>query len=328
METYVVKKRDYWFYTRIVAEPILTIVVGSIFYFHLKNELIGSLVWIVGSYLSLNNALSIITTREEMGKIKSELRESNTVCGLNLSVEDEDYEEIKNEKLLDYISFLKQLKEGTAKINGNAYYSWLNNQVDKCGKVLYAISAMQEANWINDCRERTFYDHNVQAQKRGVKVNRIFITTVERMNQRINREIIIKHVEDNMESFVIYLSDITDQQIKPIAEKGFLVLDDRIAFSDLEPPSETVGIAMKNKNDIRQYMKWYNQLAIQATPGSVFLLHLFQQKINEYANKYKDISELRNQIAGENRNNIKDQLQDELDEWTAIIKEKERVQHV
>src|SRR5690606_19070056 len=145
-------------------------------------------------------------------------------------------------------------------------------------------------------------------------------------NNKINREIIIKHIEDGMESFVIYLSDITDQQIKPIAEKGFLVLDDRIAFSDLEPPSETIGIAMKNKNDIRQYKKVYNQLAIQATPRHVFVSKLFQQKLNIYTNQYKDISELQKLMENQSQCHEKDQLQNESNEWIAIIEEKERVQ--
>ena len=63
---------------------------------------------------------------------------------------------------------------------------------------------MVESNWINDARENSFYQDNVEASKRRVSVSRIFITTKERLKIRDNRKIILQHINDGLNATIIY----------------------------------------------------------------------------------------------------------------------------
>ena len=122
------------------------------------------------------------------------------------------------------------------------------------------------------------------------------------------------------QSFIV--SDLLDHNLKPIADKGFLIIDNKIVFTDVEPPVETVGMATKKPTDIKKYNNWYEQLKLQAFPASKALKNFYEEMIFDFESKYIDIDKLKQRIniptiSDEERKNLKG----DLFNWESIIEE-------
>ena len=76
---------------------------------------------------------------------------------------------------------LQLLSEGKEELSGIEYYTWLEDEMQKCRKksIILATSVARENSWINDFREQNFFDWNIKViRDKEVSISRCFITLV------------------------------------------------------------------------------------------------------------------------------------------------------
>lgn len=248
----------------------------------------AGIVALVGLLLSVNNFTVVYSIRSEIEEIRSSMCATSTLCSEYLKINDKDYLPVRDKILLQCTEQLRSLNNGTYDVSGNNYYKWMSEQVKQCKKSIIAISGIAEYLWIKDKRESQFFSDNIDARKRGVIVKRIFTTSNRRLSFYCNRIVLEDSFSNNMQTFVVYLSDITDTGLKRNAEKGMLLLDDDMLFLDIDPPEVTSGQAHKSSLTISKYKAYFENLSIQAIDWATERNIYFDEIQTELTKKYSD----------------------------------------
>lgn len=123
---------------------------------------------------------------------------------------------------------------------GDIYYKWLYAETKKCRKSIKAISSMNCECWELH-EENMYYNANREARlRKDVKVERIFILSRNSIQNELNRKILLKHIIDEMDTFILFSDQLSDFRMDGI-KKGMTIFDDKLIFVDVVLPPENAG---------------------------------------------------------------------------------------
>lgn len=87
--------------------------------------------------------------------------------------------------LLDgVIRDLEQIRLGTIPLDRSNYFQQLVNSMSEAPSksVVLAVNCIDELRWLDDPRQTTYFEENVNASARGVRIQRLFIVDRKRLN--------------------------------------------------------------------------------------------------------------------------------------------------
>lgn len=129
------------------------------------------------------------TSEKLMLSLKNEISKHIKTTQYLAELDGVAYNHAKN-NMDEAIQKIKEIKEGKIFLEQEAYYEHLNDcmkTVDKGSKVI-AINSIDSVRWSHDSNQIRYFEENIKAAERGVKIHRIFIISKENLkdSQRIN----------------------------------------------------------------------------------------------------------------------------------------------
>ncbi|MBC8274585.1 MAG: hypothetical protein H8E40_06430 [Chloroflexi bacterium] len=270
-------------------EPAVSVVVGVILYFPLNRPDLAEITWIAGFLLAFGSLATTMRLREEFSAVRklSEILDISEKCNvaeigdilrLYVMVNEEELRPLREDVIASTISRLRKLAHDKVSeaIEGSEYYMWLIDTMRKSrkGVHVYAVSVMLESTWVGVPSEKTLLEANVEAAKRGVSVERVFISSRNRLRDRRNREAILRHIEHaryGLTAYVVWYEDIEarDPELLRKVGQGFILFGDRVMLVDTcVPPEGASGYVSMDPHDLKSYRSMFEQLRIQATTAS------------------------------------------------------------
>ena len=152
------------------------------------------------------------------------------------------------------------------------YYNWLLPILESAasGSHIWAISMMLDAEWDDSPAEQTFLRLNIEAAKRGVFVERIFVVSRSDI-PKLSSNLAIKTQLDNADKFLRpllvereYLETHDPQLLKQVGD-GLIAFDARVALIDASSPQGSIrGYVTMNQAEISRLRRMYDNLRVHA----------------------------------------------------------------
>lgn len=295
-----------------IVEPILTIILSIVFFFLFKdNNTISAITLVVGSYLSINGIVFALESRKrielinEVGNnlnqiITPQFREiSNTskILELYRQITDSDLMVYRDLLIEDLLKNLEDLSRGKLHIEGDECFSWIQSCFRNSKKTIHGVSALTHQEWVKDERERRMYLENIDAQKRGVSVNRIFVVTEDLLNNYQYRITLLEHINDFENVYIVYMQSINEDDILlKNAHHGFLLIDHEYGFIDDHYPGKTTGTIIKEKDYCAIYYRYFETILSLSKPAKSIITDLYLFWESELTRKYMNIEELKTKV--------------------------------
>jgi hypothetical protein len=271
-----------WFF----LEPAVTIVVAVVLYFPLNKKDLAELTAIFGALLVIANLAQTLRLRREFDMVAklaevADLNQSTSVddirevLRLYLAIREPELAPLKNDAIEGCTTSLAKLAydKVSADIMGGDYHIWLNVMMTNSKKKkIRAVSVMDESEWLTSPAEKKFLEANVMAARRGMQIDRIFITNKKRMGANSNQEVINQHVrntEHGLTAHIVWEEDLVKHDPSLLQEvgSGFISFDDRVALVDVAvPPEEARGVVTMNTAQLRSLRRLFDRLMLHAQP--------------------------------------------------------------
>lgn len=137
------------------------------------------------------------------------------------------------------------------------------------------VATMDEALWATCPAQKKYLEANVRAAQRGTRLDRIFVTTRERLKDPARQTIVNTHIENGylgIVPYIVWQEDLEkhDPELLRQIGFGFIVFGDRVALIDASiPPAEMRGVVTMSRGQIRSLRRIFDRLmrhAQVATP--------------------------------------------------------------
>ena len=275
------------------VEPIFAAILGIILYFPLQVTNLAEIVWIVGLLFTFHSLVITRRLKEEFDITHklSEVLDLTRSCDvegvsrilrLYMTIREAEFRLLKDDIIQQCITQLSSLaydKEITAK--GGEYYIWLMEMMQSCSQDerIRAISTVEEWAWTELPADIGYFNENLNAAKRGVKVERIFISSRERLRDKRNREVIDKHTRHSKEGLTAYIVwreelAVRDSALLHEVGEGLVLFGNRVAIIDTAvPPNETQGIVTMNSEQIKRCQRLFERLKLHAVIANTDLFN-------------------------------------------------------
>jgi len=302
------KRKNRLIRTVAIVEPIITIILGVIFFFLFRDNLtIAAVTLVVGSYLSINGIILAIESTKRLDandelavkfqeKITPQLiaiDANSRIMDLYRKINDPDLTVYRDLLIENLLKNLVDLSQGTLSIEGDECLTWILKCFKSSQKEIHGVSALANQEWIKDERERRLYLENVNAKNRGVSVNRIFIANSNLLCNYIYRTSLLCHANDGLNAFVVFDVSINeDDALLKVAHHGFVLIDGEFGFVDDYFPGKTTGRIIKRKELCQPYYKYYSTLFYLSKPVKSVLLEHYAFQKEELARKYPNIANI------------------------------------
>jgi len=252
----------------------LAITGGIGFYidYYLQKNDLALIVWFLGIILVIHRLMNIYESSknnkdllEEQNKsnkktvdelisirrlnsivdldMKSNIYEIDNIRKLFLSIREVEFQEIKNKILLDASLRLDKLAHSkeTEELSSSDYYDWIFNQFDSTGNgdTIKAVSVMDNLEWDeNDPSEVKFFDSNIKATNRGVKLERIFCMSQDLLDDALENKFIKAQRRDSKYKIKGYFADKdflnrTDKSLLNAIDCGFIIVNNKVVLIDV-----------------------------------------------------------------------------------------------
>lgn len=267
-----------------LIEVVIALVFGLIFYFILKNQTLAELTWILGPALSISrnafenhmedkfDMLSKLTNYVDFrSNVKKEFEE---MVDLYTQITEADFSEIKEDIIKESKNKLSKLAHDkrSDELNTGEYFKWLFKFLSdtKRGARIWAISMNLEIEWNKSQEEDTFLELNLEAAKRKVTVERIFVIK-EKSVQELMNNIYIKSQLDATGEYFIPLF-VTKEHLEEVDKKlldslgqGIIAVDRQVVLIDIASEDGFRGVVTMNPIEIDTWVKRYEQLRVYAS---------------------------------------------------------------
>ncbi len=176
-------------YTLPFLEPALILILSLFFSLVGKAELAG-VTAVIGGFQAVSRLAMTRMLNAEMIAVKKlaetvDLQRECSVTGIQemlllyLQVTEPEFRPVKETIISEATDKLRQLahERSSPELATGDYYSWLLPIIDQSKKnsEIWAVSMMLSTEWDSSPAEERFLQANMEAAKRGVKVQRVFV---------------------------------------------------------------------------------------------------------------------------------------------------------
>jgi hypothetical protein len=265
-------------------EPAVAAVVGIILYFPLQRKDLAEVTWILGLLLSFGNLATSRRLKEELNvarklsevvdlSTRCNLQEIHKILNLYISITETEFHSLKDDILEDCVSRLRRIAyDKEIDVGSGEYHLWLRDMLRTTSKneQITAVSVMTESAWVEISSEKQYLDENIAAVKRGVKIDRIFISSKDKLRDPKHRQVLYAHMEnfnEGMTAYVVWQEDLAIQDPALIGEigAGFVQFGERVALIDTSvPPQEARGNVTMKPAQLKKCRRLFERLKLHA----------------------------------------------------------------
>ncbi len=267
----------------IFAEVLAAAVVGILLYFPLNNPELAKLTWAVGLLYMVSNLKQAKMLHDELEPVhtlckmlgfkdKCEVEEISEILEYYLKIDSDRLGPLRSAVVKECRCELRRLavERASQAICDTQYYDWLMRMLRLCkkGDRVLAVSTMDESAWTDVLPEQRYLQQNIEAAKRGVHVDRIFITTQERLAKVPIANVLGKYVRNrNMRAYIVLNEVLSAQDSHLLSEvgPGFILFNSEIVMIDSSvPPGSAAGKVSMNDDTLQKYADLFKSLLIHA----------------------------------------------------------------
>lgn len=268
-------------------EVVASLLVGGVVAIFVDPSF-GALIWAVGALLTLAETRREARLDERFRKVdrlaesfdlnqSSKLPQLQGLIANYLAIPEVELTRVKDAVVATARDDLFRLatEKSSGELASSEYYSWLLPMLDdaKGGATIRALSMMMDCEWDDSEPERRFIKANVDAAKRGVKVQRIFVSTPQVMLDAIERVPAVKPQlawEDppSLIGYFVnrYYLERSDPKLLHKLRDGFIDLDGRVALIDLHSVDGSArGEVTMYPAKLSSLQEIHSQLLVQAS---------------------------------------------------------------
>lgn len=264
-------------------EAVVSIVVGLILLAIDKQDL-AELTWIIGVALSFTRYAFEKRLEEELQPVHKlaqvvDLQRDLSITQLQvlikayLDITEVEFKQVKDSFVAEAIENLQKLmQQKTSNVLATGdYYNWLLPFIEAAprGSKIWAVSMMMDVEWDDSPPEQNFIRLNLEAAKRGVFVERVFVVKKNDIPQLLSIPP-IKAQYDNASEFLRplvvereYLEAHDPQLLKQLGD-GLMAFDTRVALIDISSPEGIRGYVTMNQGEINRFRRLFDNLKIHA----------------------------------------------------------------
>jgi len=164
------------------------------------------------------------------------------------------------------------IKKGiTNTLESEVYYMYLFAMLNGATNRIWAASIMGEEEWVDTPEEEEFLRLNINASKRKVLVERIFIIEKKLVKKMLSNKLIQEQIDkrtDYFKTYIIAREELNDHKPNLLTDigSGFLAFDDFAVASDVFQDSFIRGILTLDEETIKRNNRIFTNLRDFAKP--------------------------------------------------------------
>ena len=163
--------------------------------------LVSASIAITKEHISKTSEKAILSLRNEISKYIKTTQYLADLDGVA-------YNHAKN-NMDEAIQKIREIKEGKIFLEQETYYEHLNDCMKTIskGSEIIAINSIDSIRWSNDSNQIRYFEENIKAAERGVKIHRIFIISKENLKDSERMNNIKLHINQKNIEVDIVVSD-------------------------------------------------------------------------------------------------------------------------
>ena len=239
--------------------------------------LVSASIAIIKEHISKTSEKAILSLRNEISKYIKTTQYLADLDGVA-------YSHAKN-NMDEAMQKIREIKEGKIFLEQETYYEHLNDCMKTIskGSEIIAINSIDSIRWSNDSNQIRYFEENIKAAERGVKIHRIFIISKENLKDSERMNNIKLHInQKNIEVDIV----VSDELIGFKSELEDIVIfncsSEKRLYIDYPDNSNRTNILYAylflSQREIENRIKVYKKLQNYAIPKS---------KLNELFNNEK-----------------------------------------
>jgi hypothetical protein len=176
------------------------------------------------------------------------------------------------------------IKNGiTNTLDPDVYYMYLFSLLNGATTRIWAASIMGEGEWIDTREEEEFLRLNINASKRRVLVERIFIVEQDLINKVLNNEAIkaqINKRSDYLKTYIVLKEELNASKPNLLTDigSGFIAFDDFAIASDVFQDSFIRGILTLDEETIKRNNRIFTNLRDFSKPLDLRFAEVLQSE--------------------------------------------------
>lgn len=283
---------------------LAVLVIALIAYFPLANPGLTNLVSLIGALIVISRFVLQSLTESKINQLKEEMElrllpleqvqnyidlsqeshisDIDSLLKLYSSINEKEFKAVKDAVLTDAFDKLHKLatQKMSDELTSSEYYEWLLPMLDDIPpkEHLRAVSIMNAAEWDESVAEQQFFQKHIEAAKRGVIIERVFIMNEDMLQAALSNEAVKAHtleIENGIKGFIASRKWLEEHDAKLLeqAGHGFIIIGDRVALVDnFSSSGEVRGYVVMNNIQITRLITTFKRLLVNAKPFSQNLL--------------------------------------------------------
>ena len=267
------------------SETIVSAVVAIIFLLFKKTEL-AQVSLVVGPALSFLRYNIIKKIEEEMEQVHSlasivdlqrqiSLPQFQELLKVYLEIPEEEFRLVKNSILSQAHEKLRKLahEKKSEELPTSEYYRWLLPMLQNAvpGSRVWALSMMMDCEWDDTPAEEQFLKLNIEATKRKVILERIFVVRKTDFPLIALNKGVKAHLDNTSEFLIPWIVAREDLEVRDpgLLEKlgdGFIAFDMNVGLIDINSAAGIRGEVTMNPADLNRLRENFENLRINARP--------------------------------------------------------------
>ena len=291
-------------------EIVVYIVIGLYFYGSPSKLDVGIIVWFVGISLVINRNITNHFDKESYERIEERIDRIGRVIDIEnetnldlvskvrdsyLNITEPEFNKVKNEILNRTLTKLDKLKieKCSDELPTSEYYGWLLPILGNVQKhdSIKAVSCMFKAEWDDSTPERRFIQGNLDAAKKGVTVERIFVMGYSILSEALKIDAVNKHTKEQknltkLNGFFVDKEKLDGNDeyelLKSIGD-GFIIFkfnNSTVAVIEFSEGTNVRGIVTMNENIIRDLEESFGRLKMISSDLSISLINTTNPRID------------------------------------------------
>ena len=229
--------------------------------------LVSASIAIIKEHISKTSEKAILSLRNEISKYIKTTQYLAELDGVA-------YSHAKN-NMDEAMQKIREIKEGKIFLEQETYYEHLNDCMKTIskGSEIIAINSIDSIRWSNDSNQIRYFEENIKAAERGVKIHRIFIISKENLKDSERMNNIKLHInQKNIEVDIV----VSDELIGFKSELEDIVIfncsSEKRLYIDYPDNSNRTNILYAylflSQREIENRIKVYKKLQNYAIPKS------------------------------------------------------------
>lgn len=241
-------------------------------------------VLVLGSGLSFNRFAFTKKLEEEMVNVnklaniinlKRKLSNTKILDFFNayLEITESEFDQIKDKIVTDAFEELSKIaiQKTSSELSSGTFYVMLLSSIEKAnpGSKISAVSMMLDIEWNGSIEENKFINATLDAARKGVTVERIFVAPFSEKSTLYSNRGIKVHYDNRNEYLIPKIVDrehllLTDPQLITEIGDGFIAINNHIALYDIATQSKMRGYVTMKQSRIARLHQIFDELSIHA----------------------------------------------------------------